>query len=431
MKTFVPFTKLTCSVIALFVSLITGVAFAQSTVKAVTYSFSGPTLQSGNDLNVGAVYLFKNVNTGTDAKLRIDAIVNGARLVDIDNNDGIIGYKEQIQPVVETGNAIGESYVEFTISFYTANTNTLKSIPNVNVTAIDIDGYDVLKEFVELSMGPSGMASYMRTTPDISLRRSGRTGTGIFRADNILGMDRVGVDTTARANMFTGSAKNISSFTVKYGAVKTATGVVRREVGLYMKDFTYPNEIVLPVELTSFTAMLVSDTRADLKWTTAVEKNLSHFVIEKSLDGKEFADAGVVFANGNTSDKMNYSFSDKLNASQSGVIYYRLRFEDLDGNKQFSLIKVIRVAKQNEQKVTILTYPNPVTSELRVTVPRDWQGKKISYEVFNNNGRLSIRTESGNSSQTEAINVSNLSSGVYMVKVTCNGETAIQKIVKQ
>jgi Secretion system C-terminal sorting domain len=430
MKTFVPFTKFTCSVIALFVSLITGVAFAQSTVKAVTYSFSGPTLQSGSDLNVGAVYLFKNVTTGVDAKLRVDATVNGARLVDIDNNDGIYGYKEQIQPVVETGNATGESYVQFTISFYAANTNTLKAIQKANITPIDIDGYDALKEFVELSMGNSGMASYMRNSPDISLRRSGPANSGIFRADNVLGVDRVGVDTTARANMFTGSANNISSFSVKFGSVKTATGIIRREIGLYMKDFNYVNEVVLPVELASFTAMLISDSKVDLKWTTAVEKNLSHIVIEKSLDGKEFADAGVVFANGNTSDEMNYSYSDKLNASQT-VVYYRLRFEDIDGHKQFSPIRAIRIAKQNEQKVTILTYPNPVTTELRVTVPRDWQGKKVSYEVLNNNGRLSIRTESGNSSQTEAINVSSLNSGVYLVRVTCNGETAVQKIVKQ
>jgi hypothetical protein len=44
---------------------------------------------------------------------------------------------------------------------------------------------------------------------------------------------------------------------------------------------------------------------------------------------------------------------------------------------------------------------------------------------------LTLRAESGNSSQTETINVSNLTAGVYMVKVTCNGETATQKIVKQ
>jgi hypothetical protein len=96
-----------------------------------------------------------------------------------------------------------------------------------------------------------------------------------------------------------------------------------------------------------------------------------------------------------------------------------------------SIIRLIRIDKENDTKLAITTYPNPVTSDLRITVPAKWQNKKVSYELIANNGRLTLRTESGNSSQTETINVSNLTAGVYMVRVTCNGETAMQKIVKQ
>jgi hypothetical protein len=111
------------------------------------------------------------------------------------------------------------------------------------------------------------------------------------------------------------------------------------------------------------------------------------------------------------------------------VIYYRLRSVDIDGKSQLSPVRLIRLGK--EESIAVVTYPNPVSNELRITVPSAWQGKKVSYEVLANNGRITIRTESGSSSQTETLNVSSLSPGFYVVRVSCNGETATQKIVKQ
>ena len=129
--------------------------------------------------------------------------------------------------------------------------------------------------------------------------------------------------------------------------------------------------------------------------------------------------------------KQTYNFSDKINASAGSVIYYRLRTVNVDAKNQYSIIRLIRIDKENSTNIAVTTYPNPVTNDLRVTIPAKWQNKKVSYELIANNGRLTLRAESGNSSQTETINVSNLTAGVYMVKVTCNSETAMQKIVKQ
>lgn len=80
---------------------------------------------------------------------------------------------------------------------------------------------------------------------------------------------------------------------------------------------------------------------------------------------------------------------------------------------------------------TLLTYPNPVINELQITIPANWQNKKVSYEIFNPNGQVANKTDRANSSQTETMNVNSLNSGLYIVKVTCEGQTAIQKIIKQ
>ena len=187
---------------------------------------------------------------------------------------------------------------------------------------------------------------------------------------------------------------------------------------------------LLPVQLKYFTAQL-NNNKVDLKWVTATEINTSHFVIEKSFDGRNFSDAGTVFAFGNTTEEKNYNFIDNINGSQAAVIYYRLRSVDIDGKFDYSATRIIRIGKQTEQAITILTYPNPVSNELRITLPDNWQNKKVTFEIFNTNGQASKRTENENSGQTETLNVSNLARGLYFVRVICEGQTAQQKIVKQ
>jgi len=200
---------------------------------------------------------------------------------------------------------------------------------------------------------------------------------------------------------------------------------------LALVTINYSSPILLPVKLVSFSAMLNTD-KVDLKWTTSSEKNVSHFSIEKSNDGINFSEAGIVFANGNTSETMNYSFTDgNINTSQAGVIYYRLRSIDIDGKSELSPIKTIRIGKKNEQSISILTYPNPVSSELRITIPASWQGKKVSYELLNSNGQTLIKNITAAGSQTETLNVNSLAPGFYIVKVVSNGETAQQKIIKR
>lgn len=193
----------------------------------------------------------------------------------------------------------------------------------------------------------------------------------------------------------------------------------------------YSSPILLPIKLVSFSAMLNTD-KIDLKWTTSSEKNVSHFSIEKSTDGLNFSETGVVFANGNTSETKNYSFTDgNINASQAGIIYYRLRSVDIDGKSELSYVRSIRFGKTAEQKISMAAYPNPVINEVRITIPASWQNKKVSYEVYNNMGQVAFRNIALSASQTEALQLAKLSKGFYIVKVSCEGQTASQSIIKQ
>jgi hypothetical protein len=103
-------------------------------------------------------------------------------------------------------------------------------------------------------------------------------------------------------------------------------------------------------QVSSFTGMQ-NNNRVELKFATTSEKNISHFIIEKSTDGKNYSEAGIVFAYGNTSETMNYPFIDKnINASKPGVIYYRISTVANDGKIEFSQAMTINIGKKNEKQ---------------------------------------------------------------------------------
>ena len=392
--------------------------------------FKNPSLQSGNDLKLGAIYLFKNVTTSVNATVSIDALVNGATVKKIDDNSGGLGFEDAFQPEVQIGK-LGESYAKFTIKFINASTGSPEILKTVQGTALDIDGNLTLKEFADINMN-GGTATYQGGTLEILLKSLPLLNPLLneFRADNILGIEKDGIGTTATGNMYTVSNSDVSTFSVEYGAKSLSNSNSSRQYSLYMVGFQYPNQTILPLDLLSFTAFL-DKTNVDLKWTTASEKNVSHFAIERSSDGKNFSDAATIFAFGNTTQtqKENYSYADNISRVSSNIIYYRLRCIDIDGKYTYSPTRIIKVGQQSAD-AKVMTYPNPFVNEMRVTLPQSWQGKESKIELFNANGQLVKAKEIASTSQTETIATNELGRGFYVIRITSDTEKMQYKVIK-
>jgi len=200
-------------------------------------------------------------------------------------------------------------------------------------------------------------------------------------------------------------------------------------VGLVTINFSAVGS--LPVTLVSFTAALNSSNEVDIKWTTSWEKNVSHFAIERSTDGENYSQIGLVFAAGNSSDLMNYSFTDKKLDANNKTFYYRLRSVDLDASFELSAIRTVTVGSQNRAGVAISTYPNPVNSQLKITLPSNWHRKQVTFQVISQSGQVVKRSISGSANQMETVDVTSIAPGIYILSAICNGETAIQKIIKK
>ncbi|HEX4373375.1 MAG TPA: hypothetical protein VHZ50_08755, partial [Puia sp.] len=119
-------------------------------------SFRNPSLVSGNDKAVGAIYRFSNVTTGVDALLKI----SGTSSSDVVLNDLDItstGYDSAFQPLINLNNSSKiksgvktDWYMEFQISFVTAGTNLPTIVAAFNSTILDNDGNSVFHEYVSM-----------------------------------------------------------------------------------------------------------------------------------------------------------------------------------------------------------------------------------------------------------------------------------------
>lgn len=398
--------------------------------------FSNSSLETGVAGANGAIYRFPQVGTGIDALVKITGRSdNKVKLMSIDLTN--TGWQKAFQPQVSynNGNVNGAQdwWMEFEISFVTKDGVTPATVSNFDVTALDIDGNaGRLREYVTFYKQKSFMLENNSLLGVVNILESllglltpGKKFTGPTT-------NYANIDTSATGLMVTNNYENANSFRIRTGGNTTGgNNSTERMYSMYFKSFQYqaPREFTLPLVLNNFDATL-GNQKVVLNWTTGMEKELSHFVVERSIDGTTYSEAGMVFAGGTSGVKRNYSFTDQLVSSPKGIVYYRLRMVDVDHKYQHSAIRIIRT-NETFASVKMQAYPNPAVDELRITVPAAWQNKSVNYQVFNTNGQMVKQVVNNAASQTETINVRELGAGLYVVKATNGTESATQRIIKK
>ena len=419
------------------ISAATANVSAQTAVPIGEMTLENPALEPGSVSGTanGAVYRFANVTSQLDAIMTISgrsssqiAILN----LDITGS----GFNKAFQPQIRynNGNISSASswWIEFQFQFVNKGTTVPAQMTEFHVTGLDIDGNGSrLREWDAFYGG----ASYtLENNSQLTVANLlGTLNLPLLNGKQFIGSltDRNNIDTSATEIMTTVKYTNTNTMVLRLGVTTTGSANnATRMYSVWFKNFAYIAPIsTLPVKLTSFNASLAKD-KVNLKWETASEINVSHFELERSTDGVNFSQAAMVFSYGAADMKANYNYSDNVASFQVPVVYYRLRSVDIDGKSELSETRIIRLSKGQANSISLLTYPNPVMNELRITVPNNWQNKQTVFELFNANGQIANRKATTGSNQTETINTSNLAPGFYVVRVTCDGQTAQQKIVK-
>ncbi|MES2690819.1 MAG: T9SS type A sorting domain-containing protein [Bacteroidota bacterium] len=187
-----------------------------------------------------------------------------------------------------------------------------------------------------------------------------------------------------------------------------------------------PGTNVLPVKYNSLTAANTPNGNL-VKWSTASEKNNSHFNIERSLNGSEYEVIGLVKGAGNTNKVMSYSFVDVGN--YTGTACYRLNQVDYDGNSELS--KSVCVTTEQAKAAVVATTPNPFNDKITV-VYNSATASAVTFEVIDLIGKVHYNTtEHVKGDHAFTVNTSAFPQGIYFIRITNGNEVKTQRIIKK
>jgi hypothetical protein len=174
-------------------------------------------------------------------------------------------------------------------------------------------------------------------------------------------------------------------------------------------DFTVGADFSLPVELIHFNARR-SGKEVQLDWATAAEINNDYFAVEHSIDGKTFRTIGQIPGAGTSQSTNQYTFLHREPAP--GINYYRLRQVDLDGSKNYSILRTIVF----EDRPTYHLFPSPVEQDLNVTWQQETEND-LHWAIYNGWGGLVSSGRSLAPATSLSIPVDNLASGKYVLQI--------------
>ena len=182
----------------------------------------------------------------------------------------------------------------------------------------------------------------------------------------------------------------------------------------------------LPIELMYFRGK-IQDHKVLLEWATASEINNDYFTIERSIDGLDFHEITTMPGAGNTSETLNYTYTDKN--PFFGISYYRLKQTDYDGQFTYSNIIAIKLDR-GLQGLDFTLFPNPTKDKLSVMVTGN-AVLDLRIEIYNTHGQKLKNIVSSNRIDGFELDVEHLNAGIYLVHLINEDFRGIRKFVKK
>jgi len=186
----------------------------------------------------------------------------------------------------------------------------------------------------------------------------------------------------------------------------------------------YSRSFALPAKLKGYSVRL-DKSKAIVEWTTTNETNTSKFILERAGANQDFEIIAETAAAGTSSTDKRYAMVD--DQPNAGVNLYRLSLVNIDGRKEYFDIK-----KLNNPTgwSGIVSVPNPVKVTMNVYLTLE-RKERVNIQLFDLNGRLlkEIKKDFYPGVTENKIDVSALSHGTYLLRVTGETSTVNKKIM--
>ena len=173
----------------------------------------------------------------------------------------------------------------------------------------------------------------------------------------------------------------------------------------------------LPIELVHFSAT-PKDKVVEVNWTTLTEINNDYFVVERSADGNAFQVLGTTPGAGNSSQMLQYSWTDY--SPLKGTSYYRLKQVDFDGSYSYSNT----VAVSRDAFGDLVIFPNPAREQVTIQRKNTETVRVVLLAVDGTVVRDFLMQD-----ESTVIEVNALPAGTYLLKFITEGNSQVEKLV--
>jgi hypothetical protein len=195
---------------------------------------------------------------------------------------------------------------------------------------------------------------------------------------------------------------------------------------------------ILPVDLLSLSARFDAASKiAIIEFSTASERESSHFEIERSLnDANSWIKIGEVTSIGYSDLPVDYLFNDLNLPVTGGDIFYRLKQVDLNGDFQYSVTRAIQVDAL-EGSTSWIAYPNPSITGSTITLAlidkSDYAESKIQITVSDFRGITQTYTVSKPEEVSAVVNshLENARPGIYITQVFWGSKSEQIKLIRK
>ncbi len=210
-------------------------------------------------------------------------------------------------------------------------------------------------------------------------------------------------------------------------------------------EITLHEEDTLPVELSSFSAVINAYNKVNLLWVTQTETNLTGYYIYRS-NNAELATATQISAlinPTNTSTQQQYTYTDG-SLTEDGMYYYWLQVAEMDGSSAFHGPTTVTFSGQSgpgTPDIPLLTeisniYPNPFNPSTTISYSLA-KTADVSFTIYNSRGQVVRSFNKG----TQTANTyklswngrdnygSECSTGVYFIKMNAGKDSFVRKAV--
>jgi hypothetical protein len=182
----------------------------------------------------------------------------------------------------------------------------------------------------------------------------------------------------------------------------------------------------LQTDIISFSGK-IDNNEVKLNWTTNKEANQMQYIIERSMNGRDFVSVATVNSKTTGSEINYYSWSESY--KQNSLNYYRIRL--LDNNNQ-KISRTLKLSTSDDQ-VSIATIINPFNDKLIADI-NVADAQLINLQLIDNFGKIIRKQQysvTGGSNRLQLDHTESLPQGMYIVQLQSSNTILNKKVMKQ